>query len=122
MLNAAIIDSDAVARSAVSDALFDIGIASDEYDSAETLSVITATYDVYIVEMMLPEIDGVQLCQRIRSITDAPIIAYTVCSGIEWKTAAFFAGVDCYVCKSASPNELKIGVLSVIRRARIQHE
>lgn len=120
MAKAAIIDSDAVARSIASDALADIGFDCDEYDSAESFSAASTAYDAYIVEMMLPEIDGVQLCQKIRATSDAPIVAHTVCSGIEWKAAAYFAGADYYVCKSASNSELKLAVLSVIRRTGIE--
>ena len=73
--------------------------------------------DVALVDIMMPDMDGVELCRRIREVSFIPVIALTAVDRIDQKVKTFAAGVDDYVTKPVSGRELVARVDACLRRA-----
>lgn len=75
-------------------------------------------YDVVILDVMMPELDGFSACREIRKLKDIPVIMLSA-RGEEYdKIHGFELGVDDYVVKPFSPRELLMRVKAVINRNR----
>ena len=74
------------------------------------------TFDMIIMDIMMPELDGFSACREIRKITDTPIIMLSA-RGEEYdKINGFELGVDDYVVKPFSPKELMLRIEAVLKR------
>ena len=73
--------------------------------------------DVAVVDVMMPDMDGVELCRRIREVSYIPVIALTAIDRIDQKVKTFAAGADDYVTKPVSGRELVARVDACLRRA-----
>ena len=74
------------------------------------------TYDLIIMDIMMPELDGFSACREIRKVTDTPIIMLSA-RGEEYdKINGFEVGVDDYVVKPFYPKELMLRVDAVMKR------
>ncbi|MEP6599422.1 MAG: response regulator transcription factor [Actinomycetota bacterium] len=75
--------------------------------------------DLVILDLMLPEIDGLEVCRQVRAKhPDLPVIMLTALGEAEDRIAGLEVGADDYVTKPFSPRELVLRVESVLRRAR----
>ena len=73
-------------------------------------------FDMIIMDIMMPELDGFSACREIRRITDTPIIMLSA-RGEEYdKINGFELGVDDYVVKPFSPKELMLRIEAVLKR------
>jgi two-component system OmpR family response regulator len=70
-----------------------------------------------ILDLMLPDISGEEVCQEMRDIGDFPIIMVTAKSSENERVAGFALGADDYVVKPFSPRELVARVKAVLKRA-----
>jgi DNA-binding response OmpR family regulator len=70
-----------------------------------------------ILDLMLPGISGEDICKKVRSLSDAPVIMLTAKSAEESKLEGFSIGADDYVTKPFSPRELMQRVKAVLRRS-----
>lgn len=70
-----------------------------------------------ILDLMLPDMSGEEVCLQLKEITDAPIIMLTAKSSEEERVAGFALGADDYVVKPFSPRELVFRVKSVLKRS-----
>lgn len=76
------------------------------------------TYDIIIMDIMMPELDGFSACKEIRKISDTPIIMLSA-RGEEYdKINGFELGIDDYVVKPFSPRELMLRVDAIMKRTR----
>ena len=76
------------------------------------------TYDLIIMDIMMPELDGFSACREIRKVASTPIIMLSA-RGEEYdRINGFEVGVDDYVVKPFSPRELMLRVEAVMKRAR----
>jgi two-component system response regulator ResD len=74
--------------------------------------------DLIVLDIMLPEIDGLEVCRRVRATTpDLPIIMLTALGEAEDRIAGLEVGADDYVTKPFSPRELVLRIDSVLRRS-----
>ena len=74
------------------------------------------TYDMIIMDIMMPELDGFSACREIRKITNTPIIMLSA-RGEEYdKINGFELGIDDYVVKPFSPKELMLRIEAVLKR------
>ena len=74
------------------------------------------SYDMIIMDIMMPELDGFSACREIRKITQTPIIMLSA-RGEEYdKINGFELGIDDYVVKPFSPKELMLRVDAVLKR------
>ncbi len=75
-------------------------------------------FDIIILDIMMPELDGFSACKEIRKISDTPIIMLSA-RGEEYdKINGFEAGADDYVVKPFSPRELMLRVEAVLKRSK----
>lgn len=75
------------------------------------------TYDIIIMDIMMPELDGFSACREIRKTSQTPIIMLSA-RGEEYdKINGFELGIDDYVVKPFSPKELMMRVNAVIKRS-----
>ena len=70
-----------------------------------------------ILDWMLPDMDGLEVCQRLRELSSVPIIMITALSSEKNKIAGLEAGADDYITKPFSRGELLARVNAVLRRA-----
>ncbi len=77
----------------------------------------TSRPDVAVVDVLMPDMDGVELCRRIREVSYIPVIALTAVDRIDQKVKTFAAGADDYVTKPVSGRELVARVDACLRRA-----
>jgi Response regulators consisting of a CheY-like receiver domain and a winged-helix DNA-binding domain len=76
--------------------------------------------DIILLDMDLPDIDGLELCRSIRAAQDVPIIVVTASGSELDRVLAFQAGVDDYLVKPYGFRELLARMEAVMRRARPQ--
>ena len=75
-------------------------------------------FDLVIMDIMMPELDGFSACREIRKISNVPIIMLSA-RGEEYdKINGFELGIDDYVVKPFSPKELMLRVEAIMKRAR----
>ena len=81
----------------------------------------TAEFDLVIMDIMMPELDGFSACSEIRNIKQTPIIMLSA-RGEEYdKINGFELGIDDYVVKPFSPKELMLRVDAVMKRVKRQN-
>ena len=74
------------------------------------------SYDIIIMDVMMPELDGLYACRKIKSFCDVPIIVLSA-RGEEYdRISGFEIGADDYVVKPFSPKELMMRVEAVMKR------
>ncbi|SRR6266545_508740 len=78
--------------------------------------------DVVVLDLMLPGIDGIEVCRRIRSFSDAYIVMLTAKSDEVDKLVGLSVGADDYVTKPFSPRELVARVRAMLRRPRTSED
>ncbi|MDA8201086.1 MAG: response regulator transcription factor [Thermaerobacter sp.] len=76
------------------------------------------TYDVLLVDIGLPDADGVDLCQELRTITPAPILMITARHDIPERVRALDHGADDYLPKPFAIEELVARMRAILRRTR----
>ncbi len=74
--------------------------------------------DLVLLDVMLPGIDGLEVCRRLRDETDTPIVLLTARSGDADKVVGLDLGADDYIVKPFSPRELMARVRAQLRRRR----
>jgi DNA-binding response OmpR family regulator len=88
-------------------------------DGNVALELATATqFDLILLDVMLPGVDGLEVCRRLRESTDTPIVLLTARSGDSDKVIGLDIGADDYVVKPFSPRELMARVRAQLRRHR----
>ena len=79
------------------------------------------TYDVIIMDIMMPELDGFSACREIRKVSQTPIIMLSA-RGEEYdKINGFELGIDDYVMKPFSPKELMLRIGAIMKRVGGNH-
>jgi two-component system, OmpR family, KDP operon response regulator KdpE len=72
--------------------------------------------DAAIIDLLLPDIDGVEVCRRLREWSEMPIIVLSAVGEEDAKVRALAAGADDYVTKPFGPRELVARLQAVLRR------
>lgn len=114
------VEDDERIRTAVKLALEDEGWIVDEAGSGEEAIELfqRASPDVVLIDIMLPGIDGFEVCRRIRASHDVPIVMLTARGDDADRIVGLEIGADDYVPKPFNPRELLARVRAVLRRAR----
>jgi len=93
------------------------------YDGVEGLVAVKMEQpDLIILDLMLPEMDGWEVCKRLRQDTDIPIIMLTARGDDVDKIVGLELGADDYVTKPFNPRELAARVKAVLRRGRVREQ
>ena len=88
------------------------------YDGKAAVELARAGgFDLIILDLMMPEIDGLEACMRIREFSNVPIIMLTARSEDADKIIGFECGADDYITKPFNILELKARVRALLRRA-----
>jgi DNA-binding response OmpR family regulator len=88
------------------------------YDGREALREARSnSYHLVILDLMMPEVDGLAVCRRLRAESSVPIIMLTARTTEEDKLRGLDLGADDYVAKPFSPRELVARARAVLRRA-----
>ncbi|MCC8251244.1 response regulator transcription factor [Saccharothrix luteola] len=75
--------------------------------------------DLVVLDLMLPGVDGLEVCRRLRVRSAVPVVMLTALGEEEDRIAGLQLGADDYVTKPFSPRELALRVTSVLRRSRV---
>jgi len=89
------------------------------YDGAQALEKsLNNKYDLLILDLMLPEIDGLEVCRRIRQASQVPIIMVTAKGEDVDKIIGLELGADDYLAKPFNTRELVARIKAILRRSR----
>lgn len=116
-----LVEDDARIREALRLALMDEGYRVVEAGTGERALALLADGpepDVVLLDLMLPGMDGLAVCVRIRERGDLPIIMVTARSGADEVIAGLEAGADDYVTKPVDAGELGARIRALLRRVR----
>ena len=87
-------------------------------DGSAALSLLTGGgYDLVILDLMMPQVDGLTACMRIREFSNVPIIMLTARSEDADKIIGLESGADDYITKPFNILELKARIRALLRRA-----
>ena len=87
------------------------------YDGVDALRLAREGHpDLIVLDLMLPGIDGIEVCRTLRDESDVPIIMLTARTTDQDKLTGLGLGADDYVTKPFSPRELAARVRAVLRR------
>ena len=75
--------------------------------------------DLVVLDLMLPGIDGIEVCRRLRASGDVPVVMLTALGEETDRVVGLEVGADDYVTKPFSPRELALRVDSVLRRTHV---
>ena len=88
------------------------------YDGEQAVELAReGSFDLILLDLMMPKIDGLQACMRIREFSNVPIIMLTARSEDTDKIIGFECGADDYITKPFNILELKARVRALLRRA-----
>ncbi|MDP1512784.1 response regulator transcription factor [Paenibacillus sp. CMAA1739] len=89
-----------------------------EYDGRKGLeSALSEEWDVILLDLMLPGINGIEVCRRIRKTKQTPIIMLTARDGVMDKVMGLDSGADDYIPKPFAIEELLARMRSLLRRS-----
>ncbi|NTU74811.1 MAG: response regulator transcription factor, partial [Anaerolineaceae bacterium] len=89
----------------------------------EALEIVSSKHpDLVIMDVMMPKLDGITTCERIRQFSSVPIIMLTAKGEEQDRVQGLNVGADDYVVKPFSATELVARVRAVLRRARTTEE
>ena len=114
------VEDDERIRASVKLALEDEGWIVDEAPTGEdAIAIFQSTpADVVLIDIMLPGIDGFELCRTLRKLSDVPIVMVTARVDTHDVVAGLEAGADDYLTKPFAPKELSARIRALLRRVR----
>lgn len=114
------VEDDERIRTSVRLALEDEGWSVEESDTGEDAinRFASTNADAVLIDIMLPGIDGFEVCRSIRRQSDVPIIMVTARADTHDVVAGLEAGADDYLTKPFAPKELSARIRAMLRRAR----
>ncbi len=119
MTRVLVVDDDSTVREVVVSYLKAEGYDVSEAADGETaLATIEREHpDLIVLDIMLPGVDGLEVCRRVRTTSEVPIIMLTALGSESDRVIGLELGADDYLTKPFSPRELVLRVGSVLRRA-----
>jgi two-component system response regulator MprA len=95
---------------------FEVDVAAS---GEEALSkALDRSPDLVILDVLLPGIDGLEVCRRLRQVGDVPVLMLTARSEVPERVAGFEAGADDYLGKPFAFEELLVRIKALLRRGR----
>ena len=115
-----IIDDDAKLNQLLKDFLKDFGfnVVTVTHPTQGLKKLKQALPDLVILDIMLPEMDGFEVCKTVRQTSNVPIIMLTARGEVTDKVVGLELGADDYLAKPFEPRELVARIQSVLRRTR----
>ena len=78
--------------------------------------ILQEKYDLVLLDVMLPDMDGMEICRRVREVSDVPIIMLTARDEVKDKVEGLDLGADDYMTKPFAAEELLARIRGVLRR------
>ena len=97
---------------------FDLQLDSATRPSEGLAKLRAGGYDAAILDVMLPEMDGFELCRTIRKDSNLPILMLTARGEVMDRIVGLELGADDYLPKPFEPRELAVRLQTILRRAR----
>ncbi len=118
MLDVLLIDDDVKLAPLLSDYClrYDIGITSATKPSIAFDALNSNQFDAVILDIMLPEMDGFDVCRTIRKTSDIPIIMLTARGDVTDRIVGLEIGADDYLPKPFEPRELVARINTIVKR------
>jgi len=120
-MHALLVDDDHELARLLTEYLAPHGVSLDHVgDGARALELLgaPATFDIVLLDVMLPGIDGFEVCRRIRAEYDIPVVMLTARGEDTDRVVGLEIGADDYVPKPFNPRELLARMRAVLRRSR----
>ena len=113
-----VVDDDPTVAEVVVGYLRRSGLEVDHVSDGAAALVAAAEHspDLVVLDVMLPGMDGIEVCRQLRRTSDVPIVMLTAMGGEVDRVLGLEVGADDYVTKPFSPRELSLRVHSVLRR------
>ncbi len=119
-----VVDDDAATRKMIDTALtgagYEVVCAATAAEAVEAIN--REDPDIVLLDLILPDGDGVDLCRRVRSYSEVSIIMVTAKRDLTDRLAGLDAGADDYVTKPLSMGELVARVQALLRRRRMREQ
>jgi DNA-binding response OmpR family regulator len=118
-VRALLVDDDGDLARLLRDYLLPHGVALDHVPDGQAglAKLMTDTYDVVLLDVMLPGLDGFEVCRRIRASHDVALVMLTARGDDADRVTGLDLGADDYVPKPFNPRELLARMRAVVRRA-----
>ena len=97
---------------------FDLELDSATRPSEGLAKLAAQTYDAVILDVMLPEMDGFEVCRRIRHDSEIPVLMLTARGDLTDRVVGLELGADDYLPKPFEPRELAARLQTILRRVR----
>ena len=97
-------------------------IVDEAMDGYTGLSMINESYQVILLDIMMPGINGIEVCKRIRTQYNIPIVFISAVSEEEIQLEAYQIGADDYIAKPFLPSLLYAKCLAIIKRQVYMHQ
>lgn len=105
---------------------FDVATAGDGASAIARVrgpgAVSDVAFDIVVLDVMMPGIDGIEALRRIRSDSDVPVLMLTARGDDIDRIVGLELGADDYVAKPCTPRELAARLRAILRRAREAHD
>lgn len=116
-----LIEDDLDMQTLISDYLVNYDFEVESFDkpkeALEKLEIASNDYDLVVLDLMLPQMDGFDVCKRIRKNSNIPIIISSARGELSDKMLGFDFGADDYLAKPYEPRELVIRINAILRRS-----
>jgi two-component system, OmpR family, response regulator MprA len=115
-----VVDDEPAVRAALDRALalerYDVTLATDAPDALARLQ--TRTFDLIVLDVMMPGMTGIELCKRLRDAEDrTPVLMLTAREAVDDRVEGLDAGADDYMAKPFALRELMARVRALLRRS-----
>ncbi|WP_345993605.1 response regulator transcription factor [Sulfurimonas sp. HSL-1716] len=97
---------------------YDVVSYTKPKDAIEDFKKNADRYDIVILDLMLPDMDGFDVCKNLKSYADIPVIISSARGDIGNKIHGFEIGADDYLAKPYEPRELVLRIEAVLKRAQ----
>ncbi|MEL6552545.1 MAG: response regulator [Cyanobacteria bacterium J06621_11] len=116
-----IAEDDSRTRTALAGSLKNAGYqvvaVADGQEALERFNMAAGAIDLVVLDVLMPKLDGFQVCQALRAISDVPIIMATVLGSSSDRVTGLEMGANDYIVKPFSTKELIARIRSILRRA-----
>jgi OmpR family response regulator RpaB len=99
-------------------ARFDMSLQSETHPLQGIERIRREKFDLVVLDVMLPEIDGFETCRRLRQFSDIPIVMLTARGEVMDRVVGLELGADDYLPKPFEPRELVARIQNIFRRGK----
>ena len=96
---------------------YDVIAAADGQAALDSFNAAATTIDLIVLDVLMPKLDGFQVCRAIRAVSDVPIIMATVLGSSTDRVTGLEMGANDYIVKPFATKELIARIRSILRRS-----